>query len=662
MPDYPEDIRPPFSFYRRVENWVRLASFDSFSPQRPDPSLRANVATSPQSSVVAANVQRQRAAFAAYGVRPFTRGNYIYVNGALETGYDLALYKTRTGAGYYKRYVPPLAKTFLGSLTVSYSLVGGQWKADVPNVDEGYVFDDGGGAPSPVCDESEYVGVSPSGMSLVEPSFWHSFSASIINVFWEATSSTEVGPRPGYAKFDVFSVCPDSTATITLSDACTWEDVATESEKVLTDGYGTYDYGDYPQAVAYNTGSGASDGTRYMRKVVGRYRVLPAAYRRRVYWREVTRQNNAGFTRVIEGSSPIPEFSPQTTLRRTELSEPISRPYYDEFGGWAPADLRWEDVTSEKLWRWNANSSNEPLYLYGVVSGSLVGEQGWDGPVVFATRLRVQVPSHDSALVARVVVLSPPPPGEVDYASETVDLPITSGLSSVLERVAPDWPLENYLRLGSVTILRGGEPDAPLTAAARVRYRQRQLLRVAGFPALDGTDELMAPKRYRVETRVTEWGLDATVTNGSDYDSGLQYQMPATGSARLETRKAYNLTTGAPEWTGEFGEIVERVGSFAGLPWLPASHVSVPSTPLTATLSEVATALSPTYQLLVPLDANAPRFGAADSLPGAELASVSREEVVEAGEYGVWHDVNCPVRGAAVFIEDLGAVRLTPVP
>lgn len=665
MPSWSTSVIPPFG----QRSGVARAGMTSSNPQRPHVG-RLSAQQVARTVNVSTGFQSQRALFTAYGFAPFTADDYEFGPSFPDIpDYDLALYKTRTGSGPLRLYEQNGERLSIWSLgTGSYTyerqfFVGAfRWLPLLSPVDTEDAYTDGPDSGFfGVCDESNFA--NHEGVSAVTYSPFFDYPSSgpgfgdPDHALWLTTSSTVAVTNPDHEPYDGFAtyMCPGSDATLTLSNPCTWADIEAQAARAATEGYDEYDYGE-SNAVSYNTGDGDADGTRHMWKRVGRYRINSGDTRRRVTWREVTRRNIARSSTSIDMSTDF--FAPSLTLSSRVLTEPISLPYYDEWGAWSPSDLRWDEA-EDRVMAWGVPTSIA-LILIGVDSSlgaSDLPELGWSAtPRAFACRLRVeQTGTPEAGLVVRVRLRHVSTSSVSTF--EDVDLAMTEGVSATLERIAAtvdELTSPARLQVETVAILRAGEPVTDV--GWRLIYRPRRILKLAGHAAYDGSDTLIAPVRYRVETLITEWGLNATTSNGSEYDAGKRYQVAATGSARLESVKTWNLTLAQPEWVGEPGVVVERAGSFNGLNWFRANHENITHTVVTATERSRTIALTATPQLRAPLDLSQPH------VLGEELSAVERDEVVEAGAAGVWRDVNCAVRGAGVFLEDVRFWNLPPAP
>jgi hypothetical protein len=664
MPNAPIDLAPAFA-QPRLDNVHRLASFNSYSPQRPAPSKEATEQKfrSLSSSVA---VQIQRAAFMAFGVEPFVQGSGTVGGGwRPPIPYDLSLYKTRTGAGTFRRVQDGvLANWTLGGAAIhpGYALASGTWAPGaLPNVDSYMEYSSEDSIDFvEACDLANYETVTGPYTGLILPTNYAWLGP---NSWWTYSDSTHAGINPDYEPYDGtdFVCLSASDATVVLSSPCTWADVETASAGVLTLGYGTYDYGEFPYAVAYNSGDGDSDGTKHMRLVRGRYRFSSVAYRRRVTWKEVTRRNNAGTSAVAYQGGLIPQLTASKVS--TALSGALALPYFDEFGAWAPDDLQWEQAGyKQHVWAY-PDEAGAALILFGVDSTNPVSDWPWESVVrTFATRARIKVESELSDLSVRLTV-------QTGYDEEgptytTVDSPVVDGWSGEVDFVAEEEPSNEYFNvLTGVQVLLDGEP---VVVPTRVTYKSRRVLLISGFPSMDGTSTFMEPVRYATETKISEWGINATTSNGADYAAGYRYEVSVTGTARLETKMEYDAATGRPSWTwmgDQPGTVVEASGSFNGLAWMPSQHATISGSPTTDTgvLREKLTSVPVTAKFTEPLDANCPSTGwtgGSTLLKGEVLSSVSKSEIIEAGAAGVWHDTICSERGAAVFLEDTAGFRI----
>lgn len=626
MFEAPKDLAPPWDALARRTS-ARLAGFGQ-SVTMPAPSRDAIsvgdavVQTGPAMEV-------ETATFSTFGFQNFSQEQHEFSSigyPPLRPSFDHALYKTRTGAGVFSEYL----NFSLGTQSVSLGTSTAVYELDPAGI---WVSSRSPTSPDTVSLSSK-PGETVQGF--FAPRFRGAFGGFGFDTPWQATASTFAN-HYGAGNFPPFS------GTITLSDPCTWADLEAQSARVLSEGFSTGASPSWGSAIASSSGSGATDGTRWMAKQVARFRFSARPYRQKIVWAEVTRQNNAG---VHLGPSDS-GFMPTQTRARRELTEPLDRPYFDEWGAWSPTDLRWSDA-GERLLRWAyASWLQRTLFLYGRSFADT--EAGYD-PRIMATRFRVLVDSTESGLTARVTL-------SINSGSEVLDLPVTSGETETVERVATANPnnTTHFCRIISVTVWRGTNEVPEI--ASNIVFRQRRALRIAGHAALDGSDTFMVPRRYRVETRTMEYGLAATLTNGAQFDSGQSFQVAVTGEARLSVVREYHPTTGAAKWDASAfreGEVIERSGSFNGLAWVPPWQLSLngPPTTSTATVLERVAALAETPQLAQPIDANGL------NAEGAILASIERSETIDAGATGEWHTLDCAVRGAGVFIEDLQAVRL----
>lgn len=659
----PPELDPPWSRVRRGGIGY-LASFEANRNEHPLPHREAHQVRT-VNLAASSHVELERARFAAFGWRPFTKDEF-YRHGELpDVPSDLARYKTRVGTGVLKTVGSGLTKVELGTSTYAgYVKSAGHWVVSTPTYgDATYSFtDDGESFPGHPCDEGSWANqAGPFYDFPIIPSFYYSLPFGTPNdAWWHASSSTEVGKNPDWEEDG--SVCPDSNATMTLTDKCVWDDLVSESNKVLVEGYDSSVSDGYTPAIAWNTGDGASDGTLYMTKTRGRYRFSAAPYRRLIRWREVTRKNNAN-------------VEPELIRRATELSGPIAKPYYDEFGAWSPSDLSWEDVMERTINWAHAHGVNGqlPLILCGWASLGNDEPLHWEGIVViYATKLRFYVETEESAAVQiRATIWD-------GAETSTVTLDVVDRVSAELDFVLAGEEGTDVRELHVVEVLVAGEVRSDIVA--KVCFRQRRRIKTAGHPARDGSDSFWSPHRYRVQTETSEWGMNCVNGRGGDWDAGRRFQTPCVGTARLVTEKAYNLTNGEPEWdifsSNTLGIMRDRVGTFAGVRWLPLRHgdsAGVIEWILTGPVQEDATTLiferplPATDQLMVPVDANVPAMYFAYSTPtliddgdlrGELVSSVNQSEIVEAGEPSAWRVVDCSMRGAAVTLELLSAIRI----
>lgn len=649
MPSLPGDLAAPFNPQRNADGVLPHAGRASFAlntANQPRPSREAQTAVSAFTVSSDIDLHSKSLRIGAWGYRPFSDAyEYDYLYTPLTLPYDLALYKQRAGAGSIIQPYSPSTVTDLGSAThPGYVInVSGFWAVGaLPQCDTEKTYDDGpagedyGGGDE--CDVSTWGPVTATGSTYVYPSFRGYSYTTLATPFWAPTSNTFAERNPAYVPEDFESPCPGSDQSVTLSSPCVWADLVATAGTVMAS---SVDAVTSPGFVWGNTGdeAGGTDGTRYMAKTVGFYRWQNRHATRpvRIAWRETVRKNTLS---TLSGLSSGSTDARRTKLARTELTEPMLTPYYDEWGAWAPGNWLWEDA-GWRQFNWAVlpglgGSLGDPRELVN-------GDTGGGRPLGSRMRVMLFAPAPAGTIARVTLQLGPGATPEVN------DLPIAEGerFSTVLERtLVGAWSGSAQLvRVGSVAIYIDGAL-APSSVGFVSLVQQRRALRIAGHAALISGDQLGVPARWRVKTRRTEWQVLATTSNGPEHDAGHAYQLAVTGEASLETVEAFDAATGEA-----LPMTTTRDGELNGEEWNPlgghASSVSgTPTVTNTETLSESVSTPAATSQFLRPVGRDEPD-------PNGEVLSFTDHvEDVPAASYGAWNAVNPSTRGASVFIEN----------
>jgi hypothetical protein len=565
------------------------------------------------SETTAAFFQSRTVTFQAWGFEAFTPDNHDIRPPVPGLADDYKLYKTWTSAGTNRR-VPPFTSYYehwvAGGAQTHPGLVwtGTVWGLGaLPTGDTLERYEDGSG-----CALSGWTFVS-STPGRYEPSF----RADVGDGRHWTTTDGLTATRPADCSGAVFSV--------TLSDPCTWADCYARAQAAAASGtIGPLGNGEGPVASNSADASGGGADDRWAFSMAGRYRLnlSPVPYARRARWKEVTRRNRM---RVV----PDNTGGYYVTNRTTTLTEPITHPYYDEFGAWSPSDLRWS-ATAEKQYRYRRDTQ-------GTGNIQLVGP-GSFANLVWATRVR-GVLADKSEWVSGMKL-------RLQTGAGNIDLPISADGETPIHEVALAAMTDtDYLYFARVIDAAGTELPK---VGFRVLYRQRRRLWIAGHAALDGTSTDLVPIRFRVETV-------ATVRNVQNKAAD---HWPCVGTATLTTVRAYSAITGLPEWdSATIGTVTVKTGTCNGIVNVFHSH-GTGSGLVTTTLTpseRIQSRTLPTNWYLdrpVALDEPDPE--------GDILAEVERTDVVPANALGADYYVASAVRGASVFLEAATVVRMEP--
>lgn len=506
---------------------------------------------------------------------------------------------------------------------------------------------DGEGFPSPVCDPDSYTTSStgPYG-DVVSPdfasAFWEATTATIATLALPAGYDRDSLPWSDYFWWQLY--CEDTGATITLSEPVTWADLAAYdvSDPTQRLGMNAGNVNIRFSGCAFSTGTGGSDGTKWMVRQLMRYRVYnPHPEPRTLIWRETLRRNG------LAGGAAW-----TSSLIQEENLDLIARPYLDEWGAWAPGDYAWEAVRT-KLWLWSPRSYLTDYVENGLggLAGSTASPQFWlfdrrgfgaagpSGAGAFppwVTEIRFRCTHPNAATVLERLFTFPIPsytPGQT-----LTHRALTNGLTAPLVYDASLLTPQGAAVIGESLAYTAAGAVIP-GAKVEILYRQRRRCNAAtpGWMPFKVGSAIIPPHTWYARRRYTqEQGYDHT---GPGVDADETYSSSAT--RRIVAERVWSLD-------GERGPlaVLEQSGepadtrAYDGLFVEPNDEDNLTGAPIsgvTAVLYQVTGTVPTSPRLDRVVDYDWP----ANEKPIVSETVITEEDVPAMG-YGIWRLLEAP--------------------